>query len=157
MVRADNFATLVQVDAAAQLADRQGRVEECLCRDGAQAANEFGVHQLQLSAAEARAIVRLFGERIAIAGRATLKDVHDVHILASHFASFDNLGQKLARASDKGFAHTIFVSPRRFTKKHKPRGWISHAEHGLLARRSKLRATSTGRNLVCQNLERGGS
>src|SRR5262249_8983812 len=67
---------------------------------------------------------------ITIVGWPTLDDIGDVNVLPFHAHAFGNdVGQKLARATDEGLALNIFVASRAFTDEHQLRLGITDTEN----------------------------
>ena len=80
------------------------------------------------------AIGRLVGQGSAIARRAALEHVQNVHVRARERAGLDDLGQQLSGPADERLALAVFVGARRLAQKAEPRVRVAHAKHGLRAR-----------------------
>ncbi len=68
---------------------------------------------------------------IAVAGRAALQDVGDVHVGAFEPDRFDDLRQQLPRPADERLPLNVFVGARRLAHEHEIGFRIPHAEHDL--------------------------
>ena len=95
---------------------------------------------------------------IAIARRAALDDVGDVHVLARQADRLDDLGQQLAGAADERLALLVLVRARRLADEHQVGVRVADAEHDLLAaQRVQLAARARRADLVLEQREQATS
>src|SRR5690606_23354538 len=115
--------------------DRFAALKQGLCGYTANAQNEPGVHQLDLSLQVRQAGAHLLGPRIAIVWRPRLQDVCDEHLLARQSGALEHCVEELPCAADEWFALAVLFHAGRFADHHPLSRAIAHAEYGLSARR----------------------
>jgi len=153
MVGDHDADSAIIVESAAEAAQGLGRPEQCLAGDGAQAADELGLDDLQLPFEEGPAIRRFVGLRRAVLGRAALQHVQDVDIFAFQRAGLDDLVQQLPGRSDERFSLPVFVGPWGFAEETQPGFRISSPKDGLGAALRQLVAQSTVNDLAAHPIE----
>ncbi len=88
-----------------------------------------GLSKASCRSRKPRQLPGFFGQRCAIAGRATFKNVQDIHVAALNVAGLDDLVEQLACRAHEGFALLIFISAGRFAHEAQTRMQVADAEH----------------------------
>ena len=153
MVGADHFPARVQVHRTAQLADRGRGLQEVLGGDRAQAADVLRVDQIELPEQEPPAVARLFRRGVAVARRAALEHVEDVHVVSRELAGLEHLREELPRTAHERLAEPVLVGARRFAHEAEPRFRVAHTEHRLGAGRGEFAARFAAGHLLLEHLE----
>src|SRR5215213_8073920 len=109
MIGHDQRHAIVTVYLAAQLADRELRLQKSLRREGPQRQDDFGLDELDLADKIGRAGDDLVGHRVAVARRTMLEDVGDEDVLALEVDGGENLVEQLARLTHERLALLILV------------------------------------------------
>ncbi len=130
--------------AAAQLGDALLGVEQQLRREVAQRHDDARADQLELTVEPGCARLDLVGLRIAVARRAALHDVGDVHVVAREAHALDELGEELAGATDEGLALEVFLLARALADEQQVGVGTADAEHHLRPPRRELAQFAPG-------------
>ena len=93
----------------------------CFGRRAAERQHELRRDELDLPLEERPAGERLLRRRRAVAGRAPVDDVGDVHVGFAQADGGQHLVEQLAGAADEGLAFEVFVAPRRFADRSSAR------------------------------------
>src|SRR5215212_1157713 len=104
MIGHDQRHAIVTVYLAAQLADRELRLQKSLRREGPQRQDDFGLDELDLANQIGRAGDDLVGHRIAVPRRTMLEDICDEDVLALEVDRPENLVDQLARLTHERLA-----------------------------------------------------
>ena len=143
---------------AAHLGNRNLALKQRLHGELAESDDDLGTDEIDLFSEKRLAGGDFIRFGIAIFRRPAFDDVCDVNVVALEPHTFgDDVGQKLAGASDKGLALKIFVAPRPLADKHQlsvadcPRrkpGWSAPSRAynagNRRSRRAALRGSSLG-------------
>ncbi len=153
MICGQDADAAVTVKAAAELADRDRRVEQVLSGRRTKTDEKLGTDDLELPVEERPAIGSLRGKRRSVSRRTTLEDIQDVDIFSLHLARFDNAREQLASSPHERLALLVLVGSRRLPQETKPGHRVADAEHRLRAVVDQLEAARARCHLLTQLLE----
>ena len=146
------------VEAPAQRGHRVVDAQQVLGRRRAQRHDDLRPDDANLPHQERRAGFALVALGRAVARRAALHDVGDVHLLALQSHGGDHVVEQLAGAPDERQPLLVFVSARAFADEHQLGMWIASAEDDLLAPQLRQLATlAVGTDVVGDDLQKRGA
>src|SRR6266850_7802664 len=133
------FDAVITVPVAAHLGNRNLALKQRLHGELAESDDDLGTNEIDLFSEKRLAGGDFIRFRIAIFRWPAFDDVRDVNVVALEPHTFgDDVGQKLAGASDKGLALKIFVAPRSLADKHQLSVGIAHAKNQVGPPRAEL-------------------
>src|SRR6185312_4937750 len=130
----DDGNPVVAVDRAAQLADRELRLEQGLRGERTECNDDRGSDDLQLTNQIRTARIHFGGERIAIAGWPMFEHVDDEDLVPAQLNRLQNLRKKLAGLSDERASRFVFARAGRLTDAHQSRCCAAFARDRVLGR-----------------------
>ena len=131
------------VEAPEEPADGLFGVQQRPRGEGPQAADVFGLNDLQLAFVEALAVGDLVVGRIAVLRRAAFEHVQNEDVFALQSTGFDDLVQQLTSSAYEGLALPVLIGPRSLAEEADARLGIPDAEDRLGARGGQLLAKRT--------------
>jgi len=152
-----HLTAAVAVKAASELADRATGAEQRFRGDGAEAADELGLDDFQLSMGKVPTLFDFGIEGRPVHGRTAFDGVQDEDILAAEFRGRDDFVEKLPRSSDKRLALRVLFLTGRFSKEAQAGLGIADSEYGLSAVANQFGTAATGSDFGLKNGECAGA
>src|SRR5580693_4869190 len=125
---------------AVQARDPRGVLAQQLGGEVAERADHARLNQLHLSVEILATVLKLYGQRIAVAGWATLERVRDEHIGALEPDLLQQRVEQFPGAPHEREPTLVLARPGRLPDEHQLGIRVAGAEHHVLARRCQLLA-----------------